>query len=115
MIYVLQDKYYEEGYYEHKKNICAFTSAKIAKEIEYILASYLELYKDCIETPNGYFDVLKANDSDIIEKFAKVFNNDYKKAKLLFDKLNVNRHIREWYSMWKEDGLWFKTIELSEF
>ena len=114
MIYVLQDKHYEEGYYECKRNVCAFTSGYVAKEIEYILASYLELYKDGIETPNGYFDVLKANKEDIIEKFLLVFEGDLNKAKLLFKKLNIDRHIREWYSKWKEDGPWFKAVELSE-
>lgn len=115
MIYVLQNKYYEEGYYEIRKNVCAFTSASVAKEVEYILASYLDLYKDGVETPNGYFNVLKANREDIIEQFTKVFKGDSKKAKALFEKLNVNTHIREWHRDWKNDGPWFKTSELSEF
>lgn len=113
MIYVLQDKYYEEGYYECKRNVCAFTSGYVAKEIEYILASYLHTYNKCIETPNGYFDVLKANKEEIISSFAKVLGNEAQAA-LLFKKLRIGR-IHEWSTRWKEDGHWFKTVELSEF
>lgn len=114
MIYVLQDKYYEDGVYECKKNICGFTSGKIAKEVEYILASYLHLYNDGISSPNGYFDVLKANKEEIIEQLSIVLGGNIRKANLLFKKLNLSP-VREWSNRWKEDGPWFKVVELSEF
>ncbi|MBQ8218531.1 MAG: hypothetical protein IJZ79_02165 [Bacilli bacterium] len=112
MLYLLKGKYFEEGYYEFPTVICGFTSGAIAKEIEYILKEYLTKYDADITSPNDYFEILKNNYEEIIQKFSKCLNSELK-ATQLWNKLRL--YCREYPRDWKEYGPWFKAYEISEF
>ena len=113
MLYVMKDKYFEEGYYEIPTIICGFTSGAIAKEIEFILKEYLVKYDSEITTPNDYFEILRNHKDDIIQKFSKCLKSDTK-AKQLWGKLRIN-YCNGYPRDWKQLGPWFKTYEINEF
>lgn len=112
MLYLLKDKYFEEGYYEIPMVICGFTSGAMAKEIEYILKEYLIKYDIEINSPNDYFEILKNNHKEIIQKFSKCLNSETKAIQLWN---NLKLYCREYPRDWKEFGPWFKAYEISEF
>jgi len=114
MLYLLRDKYYNEGYYDTYHNLCGFTSAEKAKAIESCLASYLHKYDDEIKTPMDYFSILREHSNEILEQFSKILGSKIE-ARKLYNKLPIQREYMEFYSKWKNDGNWFTTIEISEF
>lgn len=113
MLYLLRDKYFEEGYYETPTIVCGFTSASKAKDIENVLKYYFVKYDSEIQNPNDYFDILKANKKEIVDKFISILGSE-SEGKRLFSTLRIG-HCYEWPMDWKIYGPWFKTIEISEF
>jgi len=114
MLYVLKDKYYEEGVYPVYRTICGFISGSKAKNIEYILKNYLEKYDSEINAPNDYFTILRNNKDEIINKLSKVFNSK-SEAIQFFNSLQTDNHIYEYPRDWKTEGPWFVAKELKEF
>lgn len=113
MLYILQDKYYEEGFYENRAIVCGFTSASKAKDVENVLKYYLVAYDEEIEKPTDYFNILKEHKEEIIRKFSSILGSE-NDGKRLFSKLRIS-NCHEWHSNWKSDGPWFQVKEISEF
>ena len=113
MLYILQDKYFVEGYYEEKAIVCGFISGSKAKDVENVLKYYLVKYDSEINSPNDYFDILKEHKEEIARKFSSILESEIE-GKKLYSKLRIGR-CYEWPIDWKSYGPWFQVREISEF
>lgn len=126
MLYLLNDLYYNGDAGEFERTpVCGFTSGSKAKEIENLLYSYYETYKDGIVSPVGYFDVLKANTSEITRKVSEILDCNYAKASSFVNSLRFERFNHSKVdicsfgdttsSLWKGELPWFKAKEITEY